>query len=248
MTSEVLSAAHGRVVPPPAPGPPGCWPAWTCTSRPARWSGCAGAVGHRQVHARPRAGPAPQARAWRGARRHGATGAPRGRPRPVQLVLQHPERAMNPRWRVRDVLAGGPVRTETSAPRPGGTGGSLVEPHLAGPVPARDQRRGAAAGEPGPGAARRSRRYLVADEISASLDAVTQALLWQHLLAQVPRAPGSGCWRSPTTARCWTGSPTASSPSTQPTRPSPGRPGGSPGRSSGRLLGAGRHLRCDGLT
>ncbi|WP_185996275.1 ABC transporter ATP-binding protein [Nocardioides campestrisoli] len=114
----------------------------------------------------------------------GATKPPRGRPRPVQLVLQHPERAMNPRWRVRDVLREARPDGDVLACVPDGPAGSLVEPHwldrhpheISGGELQRVNLARALLTEPA---------YVLADEISASLDSLTQALLWQHLLTQV---------------------------------------------------------------
>lgn len=109
-------------------------------------------------------------------------------PRPVQVVLQHPERAMNPRWRIRDVLAEAlpgsrreaaelaTARVEEEWDAHHGlvsptwldrfpheiSGGELQRVNLARALLT------------GP-------RYLVADEISASLDAITQTVLWHRL-------------------------------------------------------------------
>lgn len=109
-------------------------------------------------------------------------------PRPVQLVLQHPERAMNPRWRIRDVLAEAlpgsrreaaaqvSARVEADWDAHHGlvsptwldrypheiSGGELQRVNLARALLT------------GP-------KYLVADEISASLDAITQTVLWHRL-------------------------------------------------------------------
>lgn len=104
-------------------------------------------------------------------------------PRPVQLVLQHPERAMDPRWRIRDVLAeagpGGPD-DDGGLVDPGWldrfpheiSGGELQRVNLARALRARPA-------------------YLVADEISSSLDALTQAVLWRRVAAEVA-ARGTG--------------------------------------------------------
>lgn len=104
---------------------------------------------------------------------------PRARraPHPVQLVLQHPERAMDPRWTVRDVLAatgapdGALAALDPRLVAPGWldrhpheiSGGQLQRVNLARALLARP-------------------RYLVADEITASLDPVTQAGIWALLL------------------------------------------------------------------
>lgn len=107
------------------------------------------------------------------------------RSHPVQLVMQHAVLAMNPRWRVRDVLAE-PVSDLDRAEVLDGlvdadwldryphevSGGQLQRVNLARALLA----------EPA---------FLVADEISASLDATTQARLWQDLLART-RSSGVG--------------------------------------------------------
>lgn len=106
-----------------------------------------------------------------------------GAPRAVQLVVQHPVQAMNPRWRISDVLgeAGGPV--DSAADLRGSTG-ELVEPswldryphELSGGQLQRVNLARSLRAEP---------RYLVADEITASVDAITQARLWRLLLGLV---------------------------------------------------------------
>ena len=104
----------------------------------------------------------------------------RGGPRPVQLVVQQPQRAMNPRWRIGQVLTeaadDGPERalamgdlvSETWLDRHPHeiSGGELQRVNLARALLVRPS-------------------YLLADEISSSLDAITQALLWHHLRHEV---------------------------------------------------------------
>lgn len=106
---------------------------------------------------------------------------PRRGARPVQLVHQDPFAAMNPRWTVRAVL-------DEADP----TGSSLADPVVAALVDVgwldrypheisggelqRVSLARALLAEPA---------YLVADEISASLDPLTQAGLWRDLLAVV---------------------------------------------------------------
>jgi ABC-type dipeptide/oligopeptide/nickel transport system ATPase subunit len=97
---------------------------------------------------------------------------------PVQLVLQHPEHAVNPRWRLRQILAEageppGHLLDELAISRswldryPNElSGGELQRIAVARALTA-------------------SPTFLVADEISAMLDAVTQANLWQVILARV---------------------------------------------------------------
>lgn len=97
---------------------------------------------------------------------------------PVQVILQHPEAAVDPRWRLREILAeaGTPddaLLTELSI-APGWmdrfpnelSGGELQRIAVA---------RALLTGAP----------YLVADEISAMLDPITQAQLWHVLLRRV---------------------------------------------------------------
>jgi peptide/nickel transport system ATP-binding protein len=104
----------------------------------------------------------------------GAVPRSRREPHPVQLVLQQPERAIDPRWTVRRALAATGAGLDALDERlvhPGWldrypheiSGGELQRVNLARALLVRP-------------------RYLVADEISASLDAVTQARVWTLLL------------------------------------------------------------------
>lgn len=102
---------------------------------------------------------------------------PRRAPHPVQLVLQQPERAVDPRWTVRQVLAA----TGAGEAAIAGLDDRLVLPtwldryphEISGGELQRVNLARALLARP---------RYLVADEISASLDAVTQARIWTLLL------------------------------------------------------------------
>ena len=108
------------------------------------------------------------------------TPAPTSRAHPVQLVSQHAERAVNPRWRIREVLAeaspdlepvlaSGLISEEWLRAHPHElSGGELQRVNLARALLARPS-------------------YVVADEISASLDAITQVRIWELLLARVRR-------------------------------------------------------------
>jgi peptide/nickel transport system ATP-binding protein len=98
----------------------------------------------------------------------------------VQLVLQHSERAINPRWKIREVLAEGGadldavlrtrlVRSEWFDAFPHEiSGGQMQRVNLARALLAKP-------------------RHVIADEITASLDAITQAQIWEILLDGVRR-------------------------------------------------------------
>lgn len=105
--------------------------------------------------------------------------APPGRGRhPVQLVFQHPELAVDPRWRLAEVLAeAGPPDPELLDELSVATAWLDRYPHeLSGG----ELQRVAVARALLSGA-----RYIVADEVSAMLDPVTQAQLWHVLLGRV---------------------------------------------------------------
>jgi len=98
---------------------------------------------------------------------------------PVQLVFQHPEKAVNPRWRMRRVLQEAAVQDEQLLEalgiqktwldrRPGElSGGELQRFCVARAL-------GTAT------------RYVIADEMTTMLDAITQAQIW-HTVMEVAR-------------------------------------------------------------
>jgi ABC-type dipeptide/oligopeptide/nickel transport system ATPase subunit len=99
-------------------------------------------------------------------------------PRRVQLVTQRPETAIDPRWRIRRALA------EAGRHEDGDDG--LVEPTWLDRYP--HEISGGELQRVNLARALRARpAYIVADEISSSLDALTQAMLWDHLLDRVQR-------------------------------------------------------------
>lgn len=95
-------------------------------------------------------------------------------PNPVQVILQRAETAMDPRWRI------GRILDEAGE----GDDGDLVEqdwldrfPHeISGGELQRVNLARALRTQPA---------YVLADEISSSLDAITQAMLWDRLIARV---------------------------------------------------------------
>lgn len=94
---------------------------------------------------------------------------------PVQYIAQHPERAVNPRWRMRDIIA------ETGAPDPGildelGIGSHWMD-RWPGELSGGELQRFCIARAITP-----ETRFLIADEITTMLDAVTQAQIWKFLI------------------------------------------------------------------
>ena len=99
---------------------------------------------------------------------------------PVHLISQHPETAVNPRWKMRQVLE------EAGAPDPDMLGVLGIEPEwlerTPGMLSGGELQRFCVARALASGA-----RFIIADEISTMLDAITQAQIWQHLLAHAER-------------------------------------------------------------
>lgn len=96
---------------------------------------------------------------------------------PVQYIAQHPERAVNPRWRMREVLG------ETGKPDPAileelGIR-SLWMDRWPGELSGGELQRFCIAR-----AIRPETRFLIADEITTMLDAITQARIW-HFLTRI---------------------------------------------------------------
>ena len=98
---------------------------------------------------------------------------------PVQLVPQHPELAVNPRWKLRDILA--ESRPEDCLATAFGVDPGWLDRYPVELSGGELQRvvltRALAAGT----------RYLVCDEISAMLDPLTQARLWRALIEEAER-------------------------------------------------------------
>ena len=94
---------------------------------------------------------------------------------PVQMILQNPELAVNPKWRIRKIIQEGNSHADALIKELGLDPEWLTRfPHeLSGG----ELQRIIFARALGPGT-----RYLIADEISTMLDAVTQAQIWNMLL------------------------------------------------------------------
>lgn len=96
---------------------------------------------------------------------------------PVQLIHQHPETAVNPRWRMRQVLEEANL-CKNILPKLG------IEPAWLERFP-----RELSGGELQRFCVARAlappTRFVIADEMSAMLDAVTQAQIWSFLLEEV---------------------------------------------------------------
>lgn len=107
----------------------------------------------------------------------GARKPKRGAANPVQIVLQHPELAMDPRWTVREVLLStGVDESEIDALDARFVAPLWMDryPHeISGGELQRVNLARALLSKP---------RYVIADEITASLDTVTQARIWTLLL------------------------------------------------------------------
>ncbi|MGG6298055.1 ABC transporter ATP-binding protein [Leptolyngbya sp. AN02str] len=94
---------------------------------------------------------------------------------PVQLIFQNPELAVNPRWRIRQILQ------EGNNPTPNLLEALGIHPTWLNRYPHElsggELQRIAVARALTP-----ATRYLIADEMTAMLDANTQALIWQAVL------------------------------------------------------------------
>lgn len=96
---------------------------------------------------------------------------------PVQLIYQHPEKAINPRWRLRRVLEeSGKLREDVLA-------GFGIEPAWLDRFP-----RELSGGELQRFCVTRAlmsgAEFLICDEINTMLDVITQAQIWNQILAE----------------------------------------------------------------
>lgn len=102
---------------------------------------------------------------------------PRGGYNPVQLVLQHPEKAVNPRWRMKEILEEGWIPPKDFLQKLG-----IEEPWLKrwpNELSGGELQRFCVARALGP-----QTRFLIADEMTTMLDAITQAQIWKVVLEE----------------------------------------------------------------
>lgn len=99
---------------------------------------------------------------------------------PIQLIYQHPEQAVNPRMRMKDVLAEGDDPDPKLVQALGIEGDWLSR--FPGELSGGELQRFCVARALG-----KRTRFLLADEISAMLDLITQSQLWNFLLEEVER-------------------------------------------------------------
>ncbi|NLJ67237.1 MAG: ATP-binding cassette domain-containing protein [Clostridiales bacterium] len=99
---------------------------------------------------------------------------------PVQLIPQHPESSVNPRWKMQKVLEeAGQLRSEVMS-------AMGIEPEWLDRYP-----RELSGGELQRFCVARAlcadTRFLIADEISTMLDVITQAQIWRYILSEADR-------------------------------------------------------------
>ncbi|MGF7045552.1 peptide/nickel transport system ATP-binding protein [Paenibacillus sp. DS2015] len=100
---------------------------------------------------------------------------PRRGHHPVQMVFQHPDRAVNPRWRMRRTLTEG-WNPEASFIKEMGIEEEWLE-RWPNELSGGEIQRICIARALGP-----DTRFLIADEMTTMLDAITQAQIWQSML------------------------------------------------------------------
>lgn len=99
---------------------------------------------------------------------------------PVQLIYQHPERAINPRWRLRRVLEESGNLNESLLTAFG------IQPDWLNRYP-RELSGGELQRFSVARALMSNARYLICDEISTMLDVITQAQLWNVILDEAAK-------------------------------------------------------------
>ncbi|MGB3908832.1 MAG: ATP-binding cassette domain-containing protein [Methanomethylovorans sp.] len=100
---------------------------------------------------------------------------PSGIYNPVQLIFQHPEKAVNPKWKMKDILNEGHIVSQELLESFG-----IKENWLnrwPNELSGGELQRFALARALGPGT-----KFLIADEITTMVDAITQAQIWESIL------------------------------------------------------------------
>ncbi|MCR1899388.1 ATP-binding cassette domain-containing protein [Irregularibacter muris] len=97
---------------------------------------------------------------------------------PVQLIYQHPEKAINPRWRMKEVLEEGGVFQDKMLQAMG------IEKHWLTRYP-RELSSGELQRFSIVRALGGNTKFLIADEITTMLDAINQAQIWKSILEVV---------------------------------------------------------------
>jgi peptide/nickel transport system ATP-binding protein len=97
---------------------------------------------------------------------------------PVQLIYQHPEKSVNPRWKLRETLCEG-VDLDAELLNSMGIEKEWLE-RWPNELSGGELQRFCIARSLGAGT-----RFLLADEISTMLDVITQAQIWNYLLEVV---------------------------------------------------------------
>jgi peptide/nickel transport system ATP-binding protein len=97
---------------------------------------------------------------------------------PVQLVFQHPEKAVNPKWKMKDILDEGDNVSQNILDSFGIKKSWLNR--WPNELSGGELQRFALARALGP-----KTKYLIADEITTMLDAITQAQIWNTILGVV---------------------------------------------------------------
>lgn len=99
---------------------------------------------------------------------------------PVQMIFQHPEQSVNPRWRMGKVLKEGNISSKEMIERLGIREEWLFR--FPGELSGGELQRFCIARALGEGT-----EFLLADEISAMLDLVTQKKIWMFLIEETKR-------------------------------------------------------------
>lgn len=99
---------------------------------------------------------------------------------PVQLIFQHPEKAVNPKWKMKDILNEGHVVSQDVLDSFGIKKNWLNR--WPNELSGGELQRFALARALGP-----KTKFLIADEITTMVDAITQAQIWESILGIVEK-------------------------------------------------------------